>query len=108
MTIPAGSCHEKRTEAGYRSVNPIVMNPRGSVLLFAAGWMLLAFIIMPATASEFVVTGPQALSAVIVGTSLDPDNNDAAGQVHPDWHATREGSGISCCRLYPDSQNLSP
>ncbi|MDP3564665.1 MAG: hypothetical protein Q8R70_09265, partial [Methanoregula sp.] len=81
------------------------MFPKKSVILFAAGWMLLALVALPAHASA--AASPLNPSTVIIDTFPIFENQLAVRQAHVAWLAAKEDVGMQAAIAYVQSVNGS-
>jgi len=81
------------------------MFPKKSVILFAAGWMLLVLIALPAHASA-IVSQPNP-STVIIETFPIFENQLTVRQAHVAWLAAKEEVGMQATIAYVASINGS-
>jgi hypothetical protein len=82
------------------------MFPKKSVILFAAGWMLLALVALPAHASAAASSQPNP-STVIIDTFPIFDNQINVRQAHIAWLAAKEDVGMQATIAYITSVNGS-
>jgi hypothetical protein len=81
------------------------MFPKKSVILFAAGWMLLALVALPAHASA--TASPQNPATIIIDTFPIFENQLAVRQAHVAWLAAKEDAGMQATIAYMQSVNGS-
>jgi predicted DNA-binding protein (UPF0278 family) len=81
------------------------MFPKKSLLLFAAGWMLLALVALPAHASA--AASQLNPSTVIIDTFPIFENHLAVRQAHVAWLAAKEDVGMQTAIAYVQSVNGS-
>jgi hypothetical protein len=83
------------------------MPSKSSLMLFAAGWMLLALATLPAQASGAVQQEPVTPDTAITGTFPLFDDTIGVRQAHIAWLATREDAGMQATMRYLSSINGS-
>jgi hypothetical protein len=81
------------------------MFPKKTVILFAAGWMLLALVALPSNVSAAVP--PQNPSTVIIDTFPIFENHLNVRQAHIAWLAAKEDVGMRATIAYLESVNGS-
>ena len=81
------------------------MFPKKSVIVFAAGWMLLALVALPAHASAAIT--PQNPATVIIDTFPSFENQLNIRQAHIAWLAAKEEVGMQATLAYITSVNGS-
>jgi hypothetical protein len=83
------------------------MSSRSTFMLFAAGWILVAAVTLPAQASAAAPQDGVTPGTAVIGTFPMFDNQIAVRQAHIAWLATREDTGMQATMRYLASVNGS-
>jgi hypothetical protein len=85
----------------------VFMSSKSSLMLFAAGWLLLAFATLPAPASGATTQEPATPGTVVTETFPLFDDQITVRQAHIAWLAAKEDTGMQATMHYLASANGS-
>jgi|SRR5208337_1457322 len=94
-------------DGAWKNLRQNVMSAKSSLLLFAAGWILLAIATLPAQASGAPVPVSVTTPTAVTGTFPLVNDQIPPGQVHLLRLSAREDAGMQATITYLDSVNGS-